>query len=242
MYGLAATLYRLATAHIPASALDRQSGAAVIAPRQHNPSISKAVSDAILDGLELQPGHRPATIDAFTQRLGIADPPRGRTVLLTSMPATAARADVGTVRPPLDDGLAPALAALGAVEAPSPPPAPAPDPEPDWRPATPEDHTEMVARRPALAAPPVAAPVLRPGDGSRSPTVQPTQGPGPHGGPSRARRPRRRPLRCPGPTSAPPRRTRRRHSWATPRGREAVACSVRCSSPVWRSPPPRPSP
>lgn len=71
VYGLAATLYRLLTGRAPVSALDRQSGAALPPPYRLNPSLSRLVSDGILDGLELQAAHRPGTMAAFVARLGV---------------------------------------------------------------------------------------------------------------------------------------------------------------------------
>jgi hypothetical protein len=73
VYGLAATLYRLLTGRAPVSALDRQSGAVLPAPYRLNPSVSRLVSAGILDGLELQAAHRPATMAAFVARLGVED-------------------------------------------------------------------------------------------------------------------------------------------------------------------------
>ena len=91
VYGLAATLYRLATGRVPVAALERDGGAALPSPRDHNPAISREVSDAILDGLELQPGHRPQDLDAFLARLGIRGLPEGpRSMLLdASLPPTS---------------------------------------------------------------------------------------------------------------------------------------------------------
>jgi hypothetical protein len=71
VYGLAATLYRLLTALSLPSAIDRQNGVALAGVRSVNPDVSKLVSDAILDGLELNPDHRPPSIPAFLARLGL---------------------------------------------------------------------------------------------------------------------------------------------------------------------------
>ncbi|MDQ6697461.1 MAG: protein kinase [Actinomycetota bacterium] len=88
VYGLAATLYRLATAEVPVGALEREGGKALPAPHVLNPAISKTVSDAIVDGLELNPDHRPQTLDAFLLRLGlrVSDPRPPRSVLLEAAP------------------------------------------------------------------------------------------------------------------------------------------------------------
>ena len=71
VYGLAATLYRLLTGETPIGAFDRQAGTPLPAPIALVPSIPKLVSDAVLDGLELDPNHRPATAVAFVDRLGL---------------------------------------------------------------------------------------------------------------------------------------------------------------------------
>lgn len=71
VYGLAATLYRLLTGQTPPSAFDRQGGAPLPAPHALVPSVPKLLSDAVLDGLELEPAHRPATAAAFLARLGL---------------------------------------------------------------------------------------------------------------------------------------------------------------------------
>jgi hypothetical protein len=43
-----------------------------------NPSVSKFVGDAVLDGLELDASHRPRTVDEFVERLGLGVPPEAR--------------------------------------------------------------------------------------------------------------------------------------------------------------------
>ena len=74
VYGLAATLYCALTGRAPVPIGGRSRGAAFVAPRLITPSISKFVSDAVLDGLELDADHRPRTIEAFLGRLGIGPP------------------------------------------------------------------------------------------------------------------------------------------------------------------------
>ncbi|MCU1496998.1 MAG: serine/threonine protein kinase, partial [Acidimicrobiales bacterium] len=87
VYGLAATCYRLATGKVPMSALEREGGGLLVSPRALNPELSKPVSDAILDGLELEPGHRPQDLDGFLSRLGIRRLPEGpRSILLETAP------------------------------------------------------------------------------------------------------------------------------------------------------------
>jgi len=87
VYGLAATLYRLLAGRAPVSALDRQSGASMPSVRACNPAVSRLVSDAILDGMELQATHRPPTVAALIARLGLGD-------------AAVADASTASVQPP----------------------------------------------------------------------------------------------------------------------------------------------
>jgi predicted Ser/Thr protein kinase len=83
VYGLAATCYRLATGRVPVAAIERDAGAALPAPHQLNPAISKPVSDALLDGLELEPAHRPQDLDSLLARMGIRRLPQGpRSILI----------------------------------------------------------------------------------------------------------------------------------------------------------------
>ncbi|MCB0971381.1 MAG: serine/threonine protein kinase [Acidimicrobiales bacterium] len=88
VYGLAATCYRLATGRIPAAALDREGGAVLVPVRELNPAISREVADAIADGLELEPGHRPADLDAFLARLGVRSLPDGSASVLAGSAGT----------------------------------------------------------------------------------------------------------------------------------------------------------
>ena len=74
VFGLAATLYCALTGRAPVPLGGRGRGAAFVAPRMLNPAVSKFVSDAVLDGLELDAAHRPRTIDEFLGRLGLATP------------------------------------------------------------------------------------------------------------------------------------------------------------------------
>jgi serine/threonine-protein kinase len=91
IYGLAATCYRLATGRVPVAAVERDAGGELPAPHRLNPAISKQVSDAILDGLELEPTHRPQDLDAFLARLGVRWlPDNPRSLLLGSVGAEPA--------------------------------------------------------------------------------------------------------------------------------------------------------
>jgi serine/threonine-protein kinase len=70
IYGLAATLYWMLTARAPTPAIDRQTGTPLTPPHRIVESVSKMMSDGVLDGLELNPAHRPQTIEAFLARIG----------------------------------------------------------------------------------------------------------------------------------------------------------------------------
>lgn len=126
VYGLAATCYRLATGKVPMAAVERDAGGALASPHRLNPAISKPVSDAILDGLELEPGHRPQDLDTFLARLQIRRlPDTPRSVLLGS-PGAEMDAPAPDAR---------------LVELADPGPAVAEDPAPL------DDRTELVAPR-----------------------------------------------------------------------------------------------
>jgi len=71
VFGLAATLYCALTGRAPAPVSTPRRGAAYVAPRSLVPSVSKLVSDAVLDGLETQADHRPRTVEEFLARLGL---------------------------------------------------------------------------------------------------------------------------------------------------------------------------
>jgi len=94
VYGLAATCYRLATGRVPVSALDRDGGTALPTAHQLNPAISKSVSDAIGDGLELEASHRPQDLDSFLARLQVR---------LPDTPTSLLHGSPGTDRRDIDD-------------------------------------------------------------------------------------------------------------------------------------------
>jgi serine/threonine-protein kinase len=72
VYGLAATVYCMLTGRAPLSTgPDGRGGFA--APRTLAPATSKLVSDAVLDGLEANAGHRPQTVASFLARLGLGN-------------------------------------------------------------------------------------------------------------------------------------------------------------------------
>lgn len=143
VYGLAATLYRVLTTRTPAAAMDRQHGGGE-SPRRLNPAVSKAVSDAVMDGLELDPAHRPRSMTAFVNRLGLAD---------AALPARALLAN------DRDDG--PGLPA-NEEQRPGQIASPAPPPPPVARPPVPPVAVAPAARAPMGPGPTVAAPPPRP--------------------------------------------------------------------------------
>lgn len=69
VYALAATAYHLATGLAPPAAPERLAGVPLEPPWRVNPTVSKEVSDALLDGLELDVGHRPRDIASLIARL-----------------------------------------------------------------------------------------------------------------------------------------------------------------------------
>lgn len=90
VFGLAATAYKLLTGTTPTNVFDRQAGGALPAPTAVRPGISPLVSAAILDGMELDPDHRPATAQAFLDRLGLhGSTPSGQVALAESRPRGA---------------------------------------------------------------------------------------------------------------------------------------------------------
>jgi serine/threonine-protein kinase len=124
VYGLAATLYWSLTGFAPVAALDRQSGARLPSVRHTKPGVSRLVNDAIADGLELNPDHRPQSIEAFMNRLGVATavvPPRS--ILVEPLPPVPVSPDPTGVT----------LDARTAHLAPAPAPPPLPPPPPATR-------------------------------------------------------------------------------------------------------------
>lgn len=137
VFGLAATAYKLLTGSTPTNVFDRQAGTALPAPAAVRPDIPALVSAAILDGMELDPDHRPASTEAFLNRLGLfGASPSSSFTLVTSprLDATAASTPErdapvptpGSVpasgRPRPIAAAAPAGTVVGSV----PPPVPAP--------------------------------------------------------------------------------------------------------------------
>ncbi|MGH9118644.1 MAG: serine/threonine-protein kinase [Acidimicrobiales bacterium] len=116
VYGLSATLYKLLTGVAPVAALDRQAGMPLPPPRRINPAVSRTVSDAIMDGLELMAAYRPAGMVELMSRLGLgvgAGPPVAAAVAVTAH---------RPVTPPYQLPPPPAPAPLVSLPPPPPPP------------------------------------------------------------------------------------------------------------------------
>lgn len=64
IYGLAATLYTLLTAQVPVAATLRDR-LPMASPREVNPAINPQVSAAIMQGMEMESQHRPASVDEW---------------------------------------------------------------------------------------------------------------------------------------------------------------------------------
>ncbi|MEM8719709.1 MAG: WG repeat-containing protein [Cyanobacteria bacterium P01_G01_bin.39] len=67
VYALAATLYTLLTERPPIPSEVRKEVASniLIPPKQHNPEISDRINEAILKGMELEPGDRPQSVEKW---------------------------------------------------------------------------------------------------------------------------------------------------------------------------------
>lgn len=158
VYGLAATCYRLLTGKVPVPALERDAGAQLASPHRLRPEVSKELSDGLLDGLEVEPSHRPQDLDAFLARIGVRRLPDEPRSLLLGRPGAEFEppgpdreatllAPAAPLPPPAIDAAVP-LADPGPAVAVRPALAPAPPPPP---PPHDPDATE-VARAPAAGA------------------------------------------------------------------------------------------
>ena len=78
IYGLAATLYFAVTGQKPETSVDRKLyGDALIAPQKHRSDLSSWLNQAILQGMDLEPDNRPASMQIW---LGALHPPQPRIV------------------------------------------------------------------------------------------------------------------------------------------------------------------
>jgi serine/threonine-protein kinase len=193
VYGLAATCYRLATGRVPVAAVERDGGAPIPSPHRLNPSVSKPVSDAILDGLELEPTHRPQDLDSLLARMGIKRlPDTPRSTLLDGGFDLAGDVDAAPDEPwherdepvPADGdrrAAAPPAAAAQAAPATSAtviaaPPAPGFDPDRTLGAPPRRDDRTFVPPPPPPA--PLVAAALPPGSGHRTPVAVGPERPG----------------------------------------------------------------
>lgn len=71
VYGLAATLYYLLTAKIPADAPARENGAALLPVRRWNRGASERAAESLEAGLALAVSERPRSIGQLLERLGV---------------------------------------------------------------------------------------------------------------------------------------------------------------------------
>jgi len=105
VYGLAATLYHALAGRLPASAVQRGAGVRLEPLRRLRPDVPRVFADAIHDGLELDPAHRPATMPDFLARLGVdgdvRDPGDRRGPVVIDVRADPRHVD-GDVRDPGD--------------------------------------------------------------------------------------------------------------------------------------------
>ncbi|MGB9798113.1 MAG: protein kinase domain-containing protein, partial [bacterium] len=84
IYALSATLYHMLTGQAPIDAPARQAGMKLPSPREVNPSISEAVSRAVMAGLEMDYRKRPQSVEDFLSLLKPRETPYMITVSQTS--------------------------------------------------------------------------------------------------------------------------------------------------------------
>ena len=65
IYALAATLYHAVTGQVPPQATDRASGVDLKPPRELNPKLSRAFSDALVWAMQVKASERPQNVGAF---------------------------------------------------------------------------------------------------------------------------------------------------------------------------------
>jgi serine/threonine-protein kinase len=187
VYGLAATLYRLGTGRVPMSAIERDAGGRLPTVHDLNPAISKSVSDAILDGLELVPSHRPQDIDSFLARLGIVGLPEGPRSLLIDLLPPPARTGAPVRPSPGAAGRAPSVLDRPAGAPPTPRPAPIVGPPtgaatpPAAAAANPAGRSPLHGRDGAVVASPDRTDRFGPDDALTNPDPRPLR-PGPADG------------------------------------------------------------
>lgn len=126
VYGLAATLYTLLTAHVPIASVlrDRQP---LTVPRDLRPDLSPAVNQAILHGMAMEPHQRPSSIDEWLALLS-----RGPNAYQTNAYQTAA--PVGSTSRVATIPAAPAQQYRARSRVAPPPPTLSPSPRFHWQP------------------------------------------------------------------------------------------------------------
>ena len=93
IYALAATLYHAVTGQVPPQATDRAAGVELRAPRELNPKLSRAFSDAIVWAMQVKASERPQNIGAFLEAIKAPQAaPLVPAVDINKAPATAATA------------------------------------------------------------------------------------------------------------------------------------------------------
>ncbi|MEG4116388.1 protein kinase [Microcoleus sp. N9_B4] len=97
VYGLAATLYTLLTGQVPVAAILRTSQP-MPSPRDLQPQLSAAVSQAVMRGMTVEAQNRPASVDEWLSLLhgqgGAASPSTGPTVAV--MPGHGSQSPAGS--------------------------------------------------------------------------------------------------------------------------------------------------
>ena len=69
VYGLAATLYQLLTGETPPESYDRKANKVrLVSPKEMNSQISEETSQAIIDGMALEPQNRPQSVGAWLKK------------------------------------------------------------------------------------------------------------------------------------------------------------------------------
>ena len=126
VYGLASTAYKLLTGVTPTNVFDRQAGAELPAPHLLCPDVPGLVSNAVLDGMELNADHRPATAAALLDRLGLHGQNPGQRALVAGRPDVgddATRADatgtLGDASPYAHPVPVPAPSPIGVADVPA---------------------------------------------------------------------------------------------------------------------------
>jgi WD40 repeat protein/tRNA A-37 threonylcarbamoyl transferase component Bud32 len=89
VYALAATLYNILTGILPRNAVDISPENPLESPQQYNPNISNRVNEAILRGMDLQPHHRPQSVQQWLDLLFGEEVELSHTPLFVPSPKTS---------------------------------------------------------------------------------------------------------------------------------------------------------